>query len=105
MDALNKKLFDEGRKNFIILDNFSGHNTNEFSNTKLLFLPPSTTSLLQILDQKIIHSFKSKTLINNFISAKLCKDELDLREVYFMLDMKNILFRIKESYDEIDFKT
>lgn len=58
---INAKFSNDGnRKILMILDNFSGHAIEkEFSNIKLLFLPPNTTSLIQPLDQGIINSFKN----------------------------------------------
>lgn len=55
-----------GRKVLLLLDNFSAHEKagNEaideglLHNTRLLFLPPNSTSLFQPLDQGIIHNLK-----------------------------------------------
>ena len=49
-----------GRHVVVILDNASSHDdTNNYSNTKFLFLPPNTTAKYQPLDAGIIQNFKA----------------------------------------------
>lgn len=53
MEKLNKKIV-------LFVDNASCHKTTmDLDNIELIFLPPNTTSIIQPLDQGIIHSFKS----------------------------------------------
>ncbi len=107
LDALNQKMLQDERKILILLDNFSGHVVGDFSNIKLIFLPPNSTSLIQPLDQGIIHSFKSKykSFVINFINAKLCIENLMLKNAFLLLNMENILFWISEAYNNIDEST
>jgi DDE superfamily endonuclease/Tc5 transposase DNA-binding domain len=60
MNQLNDRMQKENRKILLILDNAPVHNINStFSNVQLYFLPPTTTSQIQPLDQGIIRSFKA----------------------------------------------
>lgn len=57
----NKNLQKENKKIVLIVDNASCHKTHlTFSNIDVEFLPPNTTSIIQPLDQGIIHSFKAE---------------------------------------------
>ena len=72
IEKLNKEMRKKKRKILLFVDNFKGHNRDiELSNIKLIFLPENTTSVLQPLDQGIIHSFKCfyrKELVAQLIS-------------------------------------
>jgi hypothetical protein len=62
----NNKIYSQGRKVLLLLDNFSGHELGVqlirgkqgLSNIQVEWLPPNTTSYWQPLDQGIITSFK-----------------------------------------------
>ena len=56
---LNNKMISQGRKILLFLDNAPGHGHHSFSNIKLEFLPPNTTSKLQPLDAGIIAQVKA----------------------------------------------
>ena len=61
----NNKMFLNGRKVLLIVDNADGHSINkdnldQLKNVRLEFLPPNVTSVLQPLDAGIIKSFKTK---------------------------------------------
>ena len=55
---LNKKMLKSKLKILLFIDNAPFHGTAEFSNVKLVFFPPNTTSILQPLDQGVIKNFK-----------------------------------------------
>lgn len=58
--ALNQEMLNQSRHIIFFVDNASCHKVDLIlSNIKMEFLPPNTTSLIQPLDQGIIHSFKS----------------------------------------------
>ena len=59
LKKLNRKMAFEKRK-MLFLDNASSHPTVEYSNVKLQFFPPNTTSVLQPMDQGIIQATKLK---------------------------------------------
>lgn len=59
LDKLKCKFKKENRKILLLLDNAPVHIVDkEFSNIKLYYLPPNTTSRIQPLDQGIIKAFK-----------------------------------------------
>ena len=55
----NNELILQNRKVVCFLDNVYFHNIAQPSNIQLVYFPPNTTSLIQPLDQGIIHSFKA----------------------------------------------
>ena len=58
LDKLNSKMKCEGRSILLLVDNCSAHPDIQFSNVKLVFLPPNTTSKLQPCDAGIIQATK-----------------------------------------------
>ena len=59
LSAWNSSLRFQKRKIVLLLDNCSAHPSDiAFSNIKLIFLPPNTTSTLQPLDIGVIRNFK-----------------------------------------------
>ncbi|GBO22848.1 Tigger transposable element-derived protein 4 [Araneus ventricosus] len=56
---LDNKMKKQKRKIILFMDNATSHPDDlKLKNINLVFLPPNTTSMLQPLDQGIIHSFK-----------------------------------------------
>ena len=74
LNKFNRKMKSENRKILLFVDNCLIHNQDfDFSNIKVKYFPPNATSVLQPLDQGIIHSFKANyrkelisLMINNF---------------------------------------
>lgn len=68
----NNRMKNMNKNVLLFLDNFSAHSVDlNLSNVKLMFFPANSTSVLQPLDQGIIHSFKAhyrKELIALMIS-------------------------------------
>ena len=58
--CLERQMKAEKRRILLIIDNCASHNCvpHHLEHVKVLFLPPSTTSILQPLDQGIIHAVK-----------------------------------------------
>ena len=56
----NKRLARQKCHIFLLVDNAPSHITKEYSNIRVQYLPPNTTSKLQPLDQGIIHVCKLK---------------------------------------------
>ena len=89
LSEVNQKMVEQHRKILIIVDNATCHRTTrEFSNIKLVFLPPNCTSVLQPMDQGVIWSFKClfrKKLLEIVISSvedepKISKHKISVLE-------------------------
>ena len=58
MKNWNDELARQRRHILLLIDNAPSHIVDEYSNIKIQFLPPNTTSKIQPLDQGIIRSVK-----------------------------------------------
>ena len=62
ISRLDSMMRRENRKIVLLADNATSHKTGEtiakLTNVRIYFLPPNTTSVLQPLDQGIIHNLK-----------------------------------------------
>ena len=58
LTKLNDKMAKDNRNIAMILDNFQGHKVGEFTNLRLYFLAPNTTSHAQPFDGGIIKNFR-----------------------------------------------
>jgi hypothetical protein len=58
LKKINKQMIKEDRHILLFVDNCSSHPHLTFSNIKLAYLPPNTTSVLQPMDQGVIKCFK-----------------------------------------------
>ncbi|CAF1613059.1 unnamed protein product [Adineta ricciae] len=81
--TLNNRMKRNACKIILFLDNAPGHIVDEtFSNVKLVFFPPNTTSKCQPLDQGVIKSFKCyyrQKLVRHIISQ--CTTALTIDQV------------------------
>jgi hypothetical protein len=98
---IDRKMRKEKRKIIMFVDNCGPHLTDEkYENIKLILLPPNTTSILQPLDQGIIHSFKSyyrKNLISHMISLIEKRNEINEEVGESILWKKNDEFNLLQS--------
>lgn len=102
LNLLNRNFQLKNRKILLFLDNASCHFIPELSNIKLVYFPKNSTSLLQPLDQGIIHSFKSfykKSMINKFIINVSENIEIKLP------DILDSMILIKKSWNQVTTKT
>ena len=76
LDKLNSKMKRDNRSILLFIDNCTAHPDVQFSNVRLLFLPPNTTSKLQPCDAGIIQATKMH---------------------YRKLLLRNVLFRMDEA--------
>lgn len=79
------------RKVLFLIDNANCHKVNNLSNISIFYFPKNKTSVLQPLDQVIIHFFKSyykKALIMKYITYnknKLNPTPLNILEALFLV--------------------
>lgn len=84
------------------MDNFSGHKFGSYSNIKIHFFPPNTTSVLQPLDQGIIESFKShyrSQLIREKIAA------IERKKSVPEVDLYSAIMKSKRAWDAVSSTT
>ncbi|GAU95610.1 hypothetical protein RvY_07200 [Ramazzottius varieornatus] len=58
LKELNERTEKQNRKILLLLDNASGHNVDNLSHVRLVYLPPNQTSRIQPLDQGTIKVFQ-----------------------------------------------
>ena len=97
---LNKNLRKSNRKILLLLDNCTAHPNLEFSNIKLLFLPPNTTSLIQPLDQGVIRTFKSKYR-KFFLRFLIAKVDANIKDPIKEVTLLNAIEWIDKSWNDI----
>ncbi|KAF7684248.1 Tigger transposable element-derived protein 6, partial [Cucumispora dikerogammari] len=104
LSLLNTDQLKKKQKIALLIDNAPCHNVftkTNLSHIDIFFLPPNTTSVLQPLDQRIIHSFKSfykKFLIKLMISKYGSGEKLKV-------NILNAIEIIVESWDKVTEKT
>lgn len=91
-------------KGLLLLDNCPAHPpaeslTSDDGKIKALFLPKNTTSLIQPLDQGIIHAFKVNYRRELLLS--LLAEEIDLSQFLKSLNLKDTIYRIGLAWDSI----
>ena len=96
LSSLNRKLSSQRRSILLLLDNAGCHPHDlqgKYSNIKLLFLPPNTTSELQPLDLGIIQNFKVfyKSLFLRYVLERI----EDCETVTDVVKSVNILMAIR----------
>ncbi|CAF3341955.1 unnamed protein product [Rotaria sp. Silwood2] len=73
LNNLNLNVKKQNRRILLFIDNAPCHPTDiQLSNVKLQFFPANTTSVIQPLDQGVIHSFKAnyrKSLVKHIIAS------------------------------------
>jgi hypothetical protein len=92
----NAKLKLQNRCILLLVDNASSHNTDlTFSNIRIHFLPPNTTSILQPCDAGIIRSFKCH--YKNKLVQQMLKNIENKMELYTP-SLKDAIFLCRDSW-------
>ena len=91
----------ENRKILLLLDNCAAHPKLEFSNIRLIFLPPNCTASLQPMDQGIIRCLKSH--YRRRLMVKLL--EASDRGEKFQLSLLDAIHMIAQSWDMVSSDT
>lgn len=107
LTKVNDELVKKNRKILLLLDNFSGHKINDFSNIKLLMFPPNTTAQLQPLDLGIINTFKQKykKYLTFFINNLILEQRLDVKKSFKEVTLYKVFAWIRYSFDDISHLT
>ena len=98
LQQLNRRLSLEGRQILLLMDNAGCHPdnlTDKYSNIKIVFLPPNTTSVIQPLDLGIIKNFKVhyRRLLLLHVLAKI--DEPDISSAHDVTKSVTLLNAIR----------
>jgi hypothetical protein len=102
LSTLNRRMIIQQRKILLFLDNATPHKAEtEYSNVRLIFLPPNTTSVAQPVDQGIVWSFKCKyrkLLLEYVISGFESKLQCQVAE---KMDILQSMWLMKKAWDEV----
>ena len=99
LKKLNRKMPFKKRKVLVFLDNASSYPTVEYSNVKLQFFPPNTTSMLQPMDQDITQATKwtfCKLQLQNMTTVKEKHKEKCVSEILKKIDLLQAITWIKK---------
>lgn len=97
--SLNKKFKNSNRKIILFLDNCPAHPDIQLSNITLCFFPAKTTSLLQPLDQGIIHSVKAK--YSNYLQSYNQSQIESKCDKIKLPDILDAMVFVKKAWDDV----
>ena len=105
LQLFNSRMIQKGRRALLLLDNCSAHGTTtdveslNLSNTKILFLPPNTTSIIQPCDAGIITALKCR-----YRRLQMCRalDFIDIgKSNIYKVDVLQGMRWIRKAWEEI----
>ena len=102
LTILNKQFLSENRKILLLVDNFSGHPNDTYSNIEIKYFPANCTSVLQPLDQGIIQAFKTKYR-TSIVREKL--DAIEYGSATPTIDLISAINKVKKAWDGISRQT
>ncbi len=111
LKELNKTMIKRNRKILLLIDNCSAHvgaSDLSFSNVKVKFLPPNTTSKLQPLDQGVIKSFRDhyrRLYLTHLLSVIELKADIHIVEEVKGLEVIQALIRMQEAWKRVSAET
>jgi hypothetical protein len=94
-------------KILLLLDNAPGHPPSIADideNINVMFLPPDTTSLIQLMDQGVIATFKSYYLQRTFIQMvknRAGEDKISVKDFWKNFNIKKAIDNIGDSWTEV----
>ena len=106
LTKLNRQLSSKRRKVLLLMDNAGCHPEelkNKYSNIKIVFLPPNTTSKLQPLDLGIIQNFKVhyRKLLLRFVLSKIDQTTLKASEIAKTVNVLKAMRWVSESWNSV----
>lgn len=103
LSKFNQKMKLKNKKALLLVDNASSHNTDSiYSNVRVEYLPPNTTSILQPCDAGIIRSLKS------YYKNKLVKkmiENIELKKELYIPDLKEAIFMCADAWKSVTKET
>ena len=96
LSELNSRMVLQKRHILLFVDNATSHRINaELSNTKVVFIPPNCTSVLQPMDQGVVWSFKYifRRMLLSFIVDSI--DEMNQKHLMSNFDLLKAMHFIK----------
>ena len=105
LKGINRRMRREQREIILFLDNAGCHPVSlqeMFSNIKVVFLPPNTTSRLQPLDAGVIKNFKVRyrKLLLKFVVSRVNR-RLTAPDIAKQVDVLQAIRWIKQAWDEV----
>lgn len=105
LNKLNRKMRNQGRHIILFLDNAGCHPSDvkdSYSNIKMVFLPPNTTSRLQPLDAGIIKNFKVRyrKLLLKFVVSHV-NSRSTAAEIVNTVDVLQAIRWVKQAWEEV----
>ena len=95
MTKFNNQMRKAGRHVLYVCDNASSHQVREYSHIKFLMLPPNATSIVQPLDQGILHSvkrrYKKKLAERYLVSVENNKDANTILKQFDIVAATNMI--------------
>ena len=109
LSQINKSLAGNGRSVLLLMDNAGCHPEkliHKYTNIKIVFLPPNTTSTLQPLDLGIIQQFKTyyRKLLFRFVLAKI-EDCTSASEVTKSVTILNAIRWVAKAWNDVSVDT
>ena len=101
MTKFNNQMRKAGCHVLYVCDNTSSHQVREYSHIKFLMLPPNATSIVQPLDQNIIHSVKrryKKKLAERYLVS--VENNKDANTILKQLDIAAATNMVHKSWKE-----
>ena len=110
LTKLNRRLSARSRSVVLLMDNAACHPQDlkgKYSNIKIIFLPPNTTSQLQPLDLGIIQNFKVhyRKFLLRFVISKIDETTESASEIVKSVDVLKAIRWVAESWDAVKKET